>query len=94
MFSRPVEVNTNWNPAITPLSSTDQKFTFPQPEGVYDYTHDPMLGEYDIPRADPYSYDLYDTASLYDEVMPEGLAITSATERSPDKLELPPGIPI
>ena len=51
-----------------------------------------MLGEYDIPLADPYYYDPYDTASIYDEVMPEGLAVTSATKCSPDVLELRPKI--
>ena len=63
---------------------------------MYDYAHNPMSGAYDLPLAphpssDPYDpYDIYDSASIYDEVMPEGLPVTSVTKCSPDVTEPQP----
>ena len=60
---------------------------------MYDYAQGPMSGAYDLPSThhpsnDP--YDIYDSASIYDEVMPEGLPVTSVTECSPDLTEPQP----
>ena len=57
---------------------------------MYDYSHDPTSGAYDVP-SEPYDpYDIYERASIYDEIQPESPTVTSFTKCDPDVTVPPP----